>query len=245
MNATQKSSTRIHMVRTQAFRGMGLATAAAGVLASLALAGPAGDEKPGNGSQRLVLFDGKTLTGWEKTDFVHTGDVKVEDGSIILSAGRSLTGITSTRKDLFKANYELTYEAKRLTGEDFFAAATFPVGKSYITFVNGGWSGNVTGLSSLNGSDASENETTQFVKYENGRWYRFRVRVTDQMIRCSIDDKEIAAVKYTDYEVGTRIETRASEPLGFATWESTGAVRKIEMRKLTPAEVAATNRRDE
>jgi hypothetical protein len=187
----------------------------------------------------LVLFDGKSLEGWKKIDFAGAGAVKVEAGAIILSTGRSMSGITSTRKDLPSSNYELTYEAKRLEGADFFAAATFPLGKSYITLVNGGWGGNVTGLSSLDGADASENETNRYIKYENQTWYKFRVRVTDSFIRCWVNDKPVVALDYRGRQVGTRIETRANQPLGFATWETSGALRKIEVRVLTPAEVAA------
>ena len=190
----------------------------------------------------LVLFDGKTLDGWKKSDFTGAGDVKVEDGTILLAVGNRMTGITSTRKDLPTTNYELNYEANRLKGNDFFAAATFPVVKSFITFVNGGWSGNITGLSSLNGADASENETSQFFKYQNNTWYRFRVRVTDDVIRCSIDDKEIVVLSHKDRQLSTRIETRENQPLGFATYESTGALRKIEIRMLSAAEIAAVNK---
>jgi hypothetical protein len=161
-----------------------------------------------------------------------------------MNVGGPMTGITATRQDLPKVDYELTYEAMRFSGVDFFAAATFPVGASHITLVNSGWGGNVTGLSSLNGMDASENETTQAIKYANKTWYRFRVRVTASVIRCWIDDKEIVAVNYKDQRVGTRIETRANEPLGFATWETGGALRKIEIRLLAPAEIAATNQID-
>ena len=56
-----------------------------------------------------------------------------------------------------------------------------------------------------------------------------------------IDDKEVVAVNHKDRQVGTRIETRQCQPLGFATYETKGAVRKIEARALTPAEVATTN----
>ena len=155
-----------------------------------------------------------------------------------------MTGITTTHKDLPTTNYELAYEAMRTTGEDFFAAATFPVGKSHITLVNGGWGGFVTGLSSLNGMDASENETTSSYKYEDKTWYRFRVRVTGEVIRCWVGDKELAAVDYRERHVGTRVETRSSEPLGFATWKTGGALRNIEVRPLTPDEIAATNKID-
>ena len=38
-------------------------------------------------------------------------------------------------------------------------------------------------------------------------------------------------------DLGTRVESRASQPLGFATYRSTGLVRAIKIRKLTPDEV--------
>jgi Domain of Unknown Function (DUF1080) len=192
--------------------------------------------------EKLMLFDGKSLDGWKKTDFVHPGEVKVEDGALILGAGRSMTGITSTRQDLPKTNYELSYEATRVKGRDFFAAATFPVGKSHITLVNGGWGGHVTGLSSLDGSDASENETSCAVKYQDKTPHRFRVWVSDKVIRCWVDDVKVIAVSIEGRQVDTRIETDANKPLGFATYETTGALRKVEVRPLTPAEVAENNK---
>jgi hypothetical protein len=191
--------------------------------------------------QPRALFDGKTLDGWKKTPFSNAGAVAVNDGTITLAAGRPMSGITSTRTDLPRTHYELTYEAQRLEGRDFFAAATFPVGKSYITFVNGGWGGNVTGLSSIDFADASENETTRYVKYTNKTWYRFRVVVTDKVIRCWIDDKPVVALVHEGRSVDTRIETRQSYPLGFATWESAAALRKIAVRPLVRAEIAEAN----
>ncbi len=202
---------------------------------------PAAKPKP----KKIVLFDGKTLKGWKKTNFGGEGEVKVEKGTIFMEFGSSLTGITSTRKDLPTTNYELSYEAMRLDGFDFFAAATFPVGKSHVTFVNGGWGGSVTGISSLDGFDASENETGTFFDYKNNKWYKFRIRITDEKMQCNVDDKKVIDVEYKDRTVGTRIEADLSKPLGFATWETKGAVRKIEIRMLTPAEVAKTNKSDE
>ena len=212
------------------------------VLVATVEAGPDDKAPPGGSSGKKVLFDGKSLEGWKKSDFYKAGEVKVEDGQIIMSKGVSMSGITSTRQDLPTTNYELGYEAMRLAGRDFFAAATFPVGKSYITLINGGWGGGVTGLSSLDGMDASENDSTRSFRYQDRTWYRFRVRVTDKMIRCLIDDKEILAIAHRDRRVATRIETRRNQPLGFATWESTGAVRHIEIRPLSAAEIAETDR---
>jgi hypothetical protein len=52
---------------------------------------------------------------------------------------------------------------------------------------------------------------------------------------------QVVAVNIEDRQVDTRIETDANKPLGFATFESTGAVRKIQIRRLTPAEIAENN----
>lgn len=206
---------------------------------------PAADV-PGGGEDTgtIVLFDGKGLDGWKKAGFYKAPEVKVEGGAIVLAAGDPMSGVTSTRQDLPTTNYELTFEAKRTSGVDFFAAATFPVGRSFATLVNGGWGGSVTGISSLNGSDASENSTGRFIKYENDTWYRFRVRVTDRVIRCRVDDKEVIAVEYEGQQVGTRIEVRASQPLGFASWRTGGAVRAVRVRALAPDEVAAADKID-
>jgi len=193
-------------------------------------------EKPGQ-SKVETLFDGKTLDGWAKTDLFRPGVVQVVDGQIVMSPGKPMTGITTTRKDLQTSNYELTYETMRLTGKDFFAAATIPVGKSFVTVVNGGWGGNVTGISSINGSDASENQTSQFVEYKNQTWYRFQVRVTDRSLSLRIDGKPVVLLAHRDLQLSTRLETRSNEPLGFATWESTGAIRKIDMRRLSETEI--------
>ncbi len=192
----------------------------------------------------IVLFDGKSLEGWKKTAFYKPGEVKVEDGAIVMPPGRPMTGITTSRTDIPRTNYELVYEAMRREGSDFFAAATFPVGKSCITLVNGGWGGNVTGLSSLNGSDASENETSKSIKYKDKTWYTFRVKVTDKVIRYAIDGKEIYAVNHEDRQISTRIEVHPNEPLGFATYETGGAVRKVEIRPLTKAEIDVANKVD-
>lgn len=209
----------------------------AAVLLAVAPAALADDEPPAP----IALFDGESLDGWEPTEFSHPGEVRVDDGAIVLAAGRPMTGITSTRDDLPRVDYELSFEAKRLEGRDFFAAATFPVGDSYITLVNGGWGGNVTGLSSLDGADASENETSKYYKYENDRWYRFRVRVTPSHIACWVDDAPVVAVDYTGRQVKTRPETRGNQPLGFCTWETSGSVRKVTVRRLTPPEIAETD----
>lgn len=180
------------------------------------------------------LFDGKTLDGWKETPFVARGKVSVEQGTVVLGNGY-MTGITWTR-DFPTANYEIRYEAARMQGTDFFGAVTFPVHKSFCTFVNGGWGGMIVGLSSLDLMDASENETRVFMTFHQNQWYSFRVRVTDDTIEAWIDEEPVVSVNFYGREVGLRPgEIENSKPLGFASYRTVGALRKIEYRLLPPA----------
>jgi hypothetical protein len=182
------------------------------------------------------LFDGTTLSGWKSTEFGGEGDVLVEAGAIVMETGQDMTGITWARKEPPpKNNYELSLEARRVEGTDFFCGLTFPVEGSYCSFIVGGWGGGVVGLSSINGFDASENETTQFMEFKTGQWYKIRVRVGGNHIRTWIDDKQIVDADIEGRKVGIRGEMELSKPLGVATWNTKGALKNIRIRKLEAA----------
>jgi len=160
------------------------------------------------------LFNGKDLDGWKVTNYGGEGDVLVENGEVIISQGADLSGI-HTDKKLPKTNYEVQYEAMREAGSDFFAGITFPIGDNHCSLICGGWGGGVCGISSLDGMDASENETTSYQQFEKGKWYKFRLVVTDNHINAWIDDKQIVDVDTTDRKVGVRFEVERSKPFGF------------------------------
>jgi hypothetical protein len=178
------------------------------------------------------LFDGKTLTNWEPTKFTAEGPVTVEDGRIILSTGRNITGITWAGPELPKTNYELALQAMRVEGSDFFAGITFPVADSFCSLILGGWGGSVVGLSSINGMDASENDTSQSVTFENGRWYNVRIRVTPGKIESWLDDRQIITQGLKGNKVDIRLEVELSKPLGIASWKTKAALRDIRLRRL-------------
>jgi hypothetical protein len=179
------------------------------------------------------LFDGKSLDDWKVVEFGGDGEVEVKDGQIILGMGQALTGITwKKEKELPKSNYEIELEAMRIDGVDFFCGLTFPVKDSHCSFICGGWGGAVVGLSSINGGDASENETTKYVTFKKGQWYKIRVRVTDDNISCWIDDKQLVDQTTKDREIGTRVEVNLSKPLGISAWQTKAALRNLRMRKL-------------
>lgn len=205
---------------------------AAVVIAALSLAGssPAISQTPASPGE--PLFDGKTLTNWRPSKFYGQGAVTIENGDIILAAGKDLTGITWSGPALPTTNYELTLQARRLEGRDFFAGITFPVGDSFCSLILGGWGGSIVGLSSINGIDASENTTSQAIDFEQQKWYDVRIRVTPEKIDTWLDGKHIIEQELKGNQISVRIEVEPSQPLGIASWRTKAGIRDIRLRRL-------------
>ena len=202
------------------------------VSACLAAASQDARQDSAKTSEWQSLFDGKSLQGWRETPFTGHGAVRIEKGQIVLGPGAPMTGITWTGA-YPKSNYEVRFEGARLAGGDFFASLTFPVGDSFCTWVTGGWGGDIVGLSSIDGWDASDNETRTYFDFEREQWYGLRLEVTDDRIQAWIDERPIIDVKIACRRIGLRPgEMKLSAPLGFASYNTTGAVRKIEYRLL-------------
>ena len=180
-----------------------------------------------------TLFDGKTLDGWKITEFGGEGEVYVKDGEIIMRMGQPLTGITWKAGDQVpKDNFEVTLQAMKRKGDDFFCALTFPVRDSHATFVVGGWAGSVIGLSNINGLDASENETTKYERLEHNKWYSVRVRVADDRIGCWLGDQQMVDVPLKDNRISTRIEVDPSRPLGVCCYNVEAGIKDIKLKRL-------------
>jgi len=190
---------------------------------------------PAFAQQWTPLFDGTSLKGWRTTPFDKHVEPRTDAGRIILPPGNPLTGITWAG-DFPRDNYEIRFEAMRLRGNDFFASITFPAGGDFCTWVAGGWGGDIVGLSSIDGLTAADNETRTYFKFENNRWYRFRLMVTSERISAWIDDERIIHADIAGREISLRPgEIKLSAPLGFASFATEGAVRSVEYRLLKPA----------
>jgi hypothetical protein len=176
------------------------------------------------------IFDGKSLQGWEITNFGPQGPVYVSGGEIILGMGDGCTGITFNR-DFPKTNYEVSLDAKRLEGNDFFCGMTFPVGKDPCTLIIGGWGGTTVGLSSIEGMDASENETTTLRKFEKNQWYHIRLSVTPRDIQAWIDTSRVVYFRINNKKLSIRPEVELSKPFGIASWRTTASLRNIRVKK--------------
>ena len=178
------------------------------------------------------LFDGKTLGSWKSTNFGGEGAVRAENETLVMEMGMNMTGITWAGEDLPRMDYEIRLEAMKLDGNDFFCGLTFQVGEAPCTLIVGGWGGTTVGLSSLDGQDASENETSRTMSFDRNRWYRVRVRVTRGKIEAWIDDGKVVDVGTSGRRISIRPEVELSRPLGIATWLTRAALRKIELRRL-------------
>jgi len=176
------------------------------------------------------LFDGKSLGLWKPVNFGGEGEVTVVNGAIHLERGNDLTGVVWTGA-LPGASFRLAMEARRVDGTDFFCTVTVPAAGSFCSFVVGGWGGGVVGFSSLDGLDASENETTRGMRLEDDRWYRVSVDVTPSHIKGLIDDAVVAEAALEGREVDVRVEMMPCRPIGMASWRTTSDIRAITLHE--------------
>lgn len=218
--------------------GWFLLTGLLGISLTVANASPPEEAIAQHDAKWRSLFDGKTLKGWTPTNFGGEGEVTVEDGQIQLQQGSDLSGITWTGDAIPKSNYEISLEAQRVDGGDFFCGLTVPVKDSPCSLIVGGWGGGVVGLSSLNGLDASENETTTYRAFKKKQWYKIRLRVSDTHIQAWIDDERVVNADIRGKKISIRPEVELSKPLGISSYATVAAIRNIRIRDLTDAEKA-------
>ncbi len=187
-------------------------------------------------AKEWVLFDGKSLTDWETVDIGGSGQVELEGGLLIINQGDSLSGVVYKKAaELPVTNYEISLEAKRLQGVDFFCGLTFPVGnmKTCATLICGGWGGSVTGISSIDDVDASNNATGTYQRYEDDKWYKIRLRVTPENLSVWVDDKQVVDQDIKGRKISLRpgpIETYA--PLALSTFNTSAAIKNVRLKSL-------------
>lgn len=179
-----------------------------------------------------VLFDGRSLDGWESVDFGGQGETALDDGVLRLEMGSPMSGVTwrGEPADLPALPYEMRLEAMRIDGNELFCGVTFPVGETSASLVLGGWGGGVCGISSLDGMDAANNETATYHEFERDRWYTVRLVVTDGHIAAWLDDEQIVHAHTEGRGIGTRIEAEPTTPLGLFNYVSVSAFRDIRWR---------------
>ncbi len=177
------------------------------------------------------MFNGKTLDGWEITAFGTQGPVLVSDGKIILNYGDGCTGIT-WQKEFPKVNYQVSLDARKTSGNDFFCGMTFPVKDQFCSLIVGGWGGPVVGLSCIDGNDAANNETKIMKRFDAKVWYHIELQVSDSTITAWIDDQKLVDFNYLGRELYVRPEVGLSKPFGICSWVTTAELRDIRLKEL-------------
>ena len=212
---------------------------------------PLNDQQPEAAEQKPVLFDGKSLAGWEACNYVAAGEVSVDGktGVLRINRGEILSGVRRPGYDkekLPKLNYEVTMEARRVEGDDFFYCLTFPYRDTHATFVLGGWGGAVCGISSIDYMDAMDNSTMTAREFVEGTWYKIRLVVSDHRFQGFVDGDRIVNIGIKGRKIGMRFgEIEESVPFAISTFRTTGEYRNIEIRKLNESEIAAARKLDE
>jgi hypothetical protein len=192
-------------------------------------AAPAAAKKDDGGQS---LFDGKTLGAWKSVDFGGQGEVKVENGAIRVAEGATCSGIQWTGEAPPRTNYEFSLEAMKVDGSDFFLGIVFPVGKDTCSFVAGGWGGGVTGLSSVDQMNASENETASDQNYKKNQWYTFRLIVTPAKIEVWWDAKQVVNLELANRQISVHPAVESAAPLGLTNYQTASLFRNIKLKRL-------------
>lgn len=185
-----------------------------------------------------MLFDGENLDNWKRSNFGGEGEVEIVDGAVILQRGSDMTGIHWTGEPLPKINYEVTLEAQRIDGSDFFCGIVFPAGESFCSFVAGGWGGSVIGLSSVDGIYAAENETGTYAAFKDKTWYKFRLRVSEHAITAWIDGEQKVHLKTKGRKLSLHPAVEPAKPFGVSCYATVAGVRNILLRELTAEQIA-------
>lgn len=187
-----------------------------------------------------ALFNGKDLSGWKVADMAEGGKVAVlPEGVVECGFGNPMTGIAYTNA-MPAMNYELSLEAMRVQGMDFFCALTLPVETNFCTVIIGGWGGSLCGISSVDYADASENQWSEAITLQNERWYALRVRVTPGVLQVFLDNTLYTA--RVEFEKSTRFSLRPGSdidkttPLGLATYRTRAYWRNMTLTPITALE---------
>jgi len=105
------------------------------------------------------------------------------------------------------------------------------VGESFCSLIVGGWGGPVVGLSSIDGHDASDNETRTLKKFDHDTWYAIHLKVSEEKIEAWIDGEQIIDFTTEGRQLSIRPEVTLSRPFGICSWTTTAALRNIQLKK--------------
>ncbi|MGV3482976.1 MAG: 3-keto-disaccharide hydrolase [Planctomycetaceae bacterium] len=211
------------------------------IIASLffALQGSAAEPVAEKASVKELKF--AESSPWKPCHFGGDGPIEMKDGVLSLGFGDPLTGVR-WEGDFPKKDYEISLEARRTGGFDFFCGLTLPIGDQRFSLILGGWGGSLVGLSSIDGLDASSNETMMIRDFTKDQWYKVRVRVTGtDHVKVWLDGDEIIDLDRNGRVMDVRSEMEESTPMGIAAFQCESQVRDVRVRLIADEPKPAAN----
>jgi len=182
------------------------------------------------GGTRLAFGENSS---WKPCHFGGDGSIDTTDESVTLNFGDPITGVR-WEGDFPKDEYEVSLEARRVEGFDFFCALTLPIADSHFSVVLGGWGGSLVGISSIDGQDASNNSTMLIRNFTKDQWYKLRVRVSAASINVWLDDDDIITVDREGHQFSIRAEMSECKPVGLASYQTKAEIRNFVMTPIKP-----------
>lgn len=168
---------------------------------------------------------------WVECRFGGDGPVELKDGVIALGYGDPLTGVR-WEGEFPKIDYEISLEARRTNGFDFFCGLTLPIEDQRFSLILGGWGGSLIGISSIDGLDASNNETMLIRQFEQNRWYKIRMEVSQTRLRAWLDNEKIVDWERDGRPLDIRSEMEQTSPVGIAAFQCESEIRNVRVRRL-------------
>ena len=88
----------------------------------------------------------------------------------------------------------------------------------------------MVGLSSIDGMDAAHNETMLIREFEQNRWYKVRMQVTEKRLRVWLDDEQIIDFERDERPLDIRSEMEQSTPVGIAAFQCQSQIKNVRIR---------------
>ena len=186
------------------------------------------------------LFDGRTLEGWKPVEEFRVGGKPQRGGKVHVQSGQIILEYTGLHTAIALAHefpsdeYELAVDAMRVAGESDFCTIILPVGAQDCCLTIGGWVNTVVGIGFVDGLPAVGNETGRRIGFENGQWYRVRVRVTQPRIEAWVGGEKLIDLPRAGRRIAVWRDRQPCDPVQIFAHRSRAALRNIRLRRLKP-----------
>ena len=165
-------------------------------------------------------------------EFGH-GKVRVENGMLVVDGGQPVAGLACSR-EVPKTDYELAFETKYDGATAVFCQLVFPIGEASCMLDVGGYTAMRIGLEYFDGMppDGRGSPADKVMKFDPGRWYSVRLRVTKTDLAYWIDDEKLFETPLAGHNFGIAPRWNVLKPLGLLTGNSKLSIRSFRVRTI-------------